>query len=99
MSEILQSLAIGSALLLPVVIFVIIASIAAVRRGEAALHGLEHAHETGPAGTEAAAVKKARFKLLPERDPTVLEIILLAAVLFGLTMGLLMSFSVLRQLV
>jgi hypothetical protein len=98
MSEILRSLAISSGILFPVVVLVIIASIAAVKRGEAAAHGLEPAPESGPVEKESGPGRAARRRFLPERDPNVLEILLLAVVLFTLTMGVFLGFSLLQQL-
>ena len=98
MNEILRSLAISSGVLLPVVILAIIASIAAVRRGEAAAHGVELAHEGGHAEVDVAPSKSALARFIPERDPYVIEILVLAVVLFSLTMGLLLGFSILQQL-
>ncbi len=97
MSEILKAMAISGSILLPVVVLVIVVSIFAVRRGEAAMGG----HDPGlPSGSSSGAAAAAAGKAAPvqTRDATVLEILVLGVVLFTLTMGLLIGISVIQHL-
>ena len=101
MSEILQALAIGAGILFPVMIVVLAASIASVRRGEGGSHHGHHESESGESASgpvaETAGVNiLARF--LPQRDPTVLEILVLGTVIFTVTMGLLFAYSMMGQM-
>ena len=91
--EILIALATATALLIPTLLLVLLASMAAANRGEIA-SGHGH-HETA---TEGAGEAKPGFSLGPARDPFVLEILLLGAVLFGLTMALLLGVSLMGQI-
>jgi hypothetical protein len=93
MISILIALAKSTAMILPVVVFLVIASIVAVRRGEAASHhGEPHAGPvTGSVSTEAAAA-------LPPRELSVIEILLLAAALFGAAMGALLGVSLMGHM-
>jgi hypothetical protein len=89
--EILIALATATALLIPTLLLVLLASMAAANRGEIA----SGHHETA---TEGAGEAKPGFSLGPARDPFVLEILLLGAVLFGLTMALLLGVSLMGQI-
>jgi hypothetical protein len=93
--EILIALATSTGLMLPVIIIAILASIAAAKRGEASSgHPAHPGAETSAEGARA----RAGFSLGPARDPFVLEILILGAVLFGLTMALLLNISFLGQM-
>lgn len=78
--------------MLPVVIIVTLASITAHNRGETAGH-----HEKAAEGGEAAAGGLG-FAFGPDRDPLVLEILGLGALLFGIAMALLLGVSVLNRM-
>ena len=96
MSAIFQALATGAAFLVPVVIVMILASIAAVNRAEAEARPHGAGHEGAPDGG-AAAEARSRLPFLPDREPSVLEILILGVVLFTLVMGGLLVFSMLGQ--
>jgi len=100
MTEILSALATSAAVMLPVIIFALFATMAAVRRAEAEAHhppgfGTAHAHaaEATAAGSAAAAAAAA-----PPRDLSVLEIILLAVALFTLAMLAMLGVSLLGHM-
>jgi cytochrome b6-f complex iron-sulfur subunit len=69
MPPVVQAMAIAAAVLLPVVIFIVVISIAMVKRGEDAMGG-GHAHDAAPATPAAPAGKAAPGKpgaLVPRR--------------------------------
>ena len=99
MSEILRGMAIAGGILLPVVVLLVIVSMTAVRRGEAAMRGETpgaepHAAVAAPAASE---VKKPAAAAGPEAVP-VMEILVFGFVLFGVTVLLLVGVSVLSHL-
>ena len=97
-SAIFQAVAMSAGLLFPVVILSLLATIAAVRRGEAgAHHGGEVASDPAHAA-EAETSTGPKLPFMPGRDPTVLEILILGAVVFTITMGLFLGYSVLSQM-
>ncbi len=96
MSEILQALGLGAGLLFPVLILATLASIAAVNRAD--VHAGESVHDHAPAGADNDASPRARLPFLPDRDPTVLEILVLGVVLFTAVMGGLLGLSLIGQL-
>ena len=96
MSEIIQALGLGAGFLLPVLIVALIATIAAVNRGD--VHAGEPVHDHSPAGADTDASPRARLPFLPDRDPTVLEILVLGVILFTAVMGGLLGMSLLGQL-
>jgi hypothetical protein len=83
--------------LLPVTILVVLVSIAAANRGDAAAHAGELSHE-GAHTAEAEAAPSGKLPFLPGREPSVLEILILGAVLFTLVMGGLLGFSIFGQM-
>lgn len=95
MIAILQALGTGAGLLAPVLILVVLACIAAARRGEAGVHVGGIAHDTSAAGSGAVP---HRLPFVPDREPTVLEILILGVVLFTLVMGGLLGLSLLGQM-
>jgi hypothetical protein len=99
MSAILLAIAKSAGLLLPVVILTIFASMASVRRAEALAHhgGAEAASDPAHDG-EAETPTGPKLPFMPDRDPTVLEILILGAVLFSITMGLFLGYSVMSQM-
>ena len=98
-SAILQALAKSALLLLPVVILTVIISLAAVRRGDAGTHHQEgEASDPAHAGAEAEPVTGPKLAFMPDREPTVLEILILGGVLFSITMGLFLGYSVWSQM-
>ena len=103
MTEILTALAIAAGLLSPVVIIVILASIVAVNRGEGAAHHGHHeaasdASASEPVAEPAGDGGNLLSRLLPQRDPSVLEILILGTVIFTVTMGLFFAYSVISRL-
>src|SRR5213075_141288 len=62
MPPVVQALAIAAALLLPVVIFIVVISIAMVKRGEISMHGEEaHAAPVAEKGKAGAMVPRRAF--------------------------------------
>ncbi len=96
MSEILQALGLGAGFLLPVLVLATLASIVTVNRGD--VHAGEPVHDHSPAGADTDASPRARLRFLPDRDPTVLEILVLGVILFTAVMGGLLGLSLLGQL-
>ena len=99
MGAILLAIAKSAGLLLPVIVLTVIVSLAAVRRGEAGAHNGEGvASDPAHAGADAEPATGPKLSFMPNRDPTVLEILILAGVLFTITMGLFLGYSVLSQM-
>jgi hypothetical protein len=99
MSAILLAIAKSAGMMLPIIILVIIASIVSVRRGEAlAHHDGEEASDSAVDGDAAVASEGLKLPFMPDRDPTVLEILIIGTVLFGITMGLFLGYSVVGQM-
>jgi hypothetical protein len=94
MTEILMALVKAAVLLLPVVLFALAATIVAVRRGEADLgHGMLHGVAAGEGHPAAADPAPA-----PPRELSVIEILILAAALFGVAMLALLGVSVMNNM-
>jgi hypothetical protein len=91
LNAILQALATAAGLMVPVFIIVTLASMAAHNRGEAGAHH-DAAAESGSTSGGLG------FALGPNRDPLVLEILGLGALLFAIAMGLLLGVSMLSRL-
>ena len=106
MSEVLRGMGISAGILLPVVVLFVVISMAAVRRGEAAMRGEAHGglHEPVPAyipgstGAAVAAAKAAKPAVVTTEDVSVIEILLFGLLLFGLTIFALLGLSILRHL-
>jgi hypothetical protein len=82
----------SAGLMIPVLVIVTLASITAHNRGETAGH-----HDTATEGGEAGPGGLG-FAFGPERDPLVLEILGLGALLFGIAMALLLGISMLSRM-
>lgn len=78
--------------MVPVLIIVTLASMAAQNRGERGAH-----HEAATEGAEPGA-SGIGFAIGPNRDPLVLEILGLGALLFALAMALLLGVSMLSRM-
>ena len=107
MSEALRGLGIAAGILLPVVVLIVIVSMAAVRRGEAMMRGDIHEHSPNlvpayvpaAAGTAAAtAPKTAKPGTVVTDEISVLEILGFGTLLFVVTVLLLLGVSILRHL-
>ena len=98
MIEILRALATAAGLLLPIVILTVIVSRLVVNRGEAAMHPGELAPDVVSSVDEPEATKTKKAGLMPGRDPSVLEILILSLVVFMLMMGVFLGYSVLGQM-
>ena len=108
MSEILKAMGAAAAILFPVVILVIIITIAAVKRGEAAMRGGEHgrAHDS-PAGaihavptaaTGAPAAPAPKKPAAAAREEiSVIQVLLFGIIMFTVVMGLLLGVSILQH--
>ena len=69
MADVLHAMGIAGAILLPVVLLILIASITAVKRGEASMgHGAAHHAEPAAAAPAAAGKAAAGGKLIPRRS-------------------------------
>ena len=69
MADVLQAMGIAGAILLPVVLLILIASITAVKRGEASMgHGAAHHAEAVAAAPAVAGKPAAGGKLIPRRS-------------------------------
>jgi hypothetical protein len=88
----LQAIATSGALMLGVLVVVTIASMAAHNRGETSGH-----HDATAASGDAPG-DGLGFAFGPQRDPLVLEILGLGALLFAIAMGLLLGVSMLAQM-
>ena len=99
MNDILRALAIAAGIFTPVIAFLVIISITAVKRGEASMHGASHGvpedslHVQGGA---AAALAKAATPVIEEIS--VLHILAFAIVLFTLTVLLLFGVSLIQHM-
>ncbi len=92
MNAILQALATSAALMVPVFIIVTLAGMAAHNRGDAGAH-----HDAAAEGGKSTS-SGFGFALGPDRDPLVLEILGLGALLFVIAMGLLLGISMLGRM-
>ena len=101
-------MAISAGILLPVVVLIVIVSMAAVRRGEAMMRGEIHgaspelvpAYVPAAAGTAAAAAPKTAKPAtsVTTEDVSVIEILGFGTLLFVLTVLALFGISILRHL-
>lgn len=108
MSEALRGLGIAAGILFPVVVLIVIVSMAAVRRGEATMRGGGHGHSPdlvpayvpATAGTApAAAAKPAKpGTVATGEEVSVIEILGFGTLLFVVTVLLLLGVSILRHL-
>ena len=107
MSEALRGMGIAAGILLPVVVLIVIVSMAAVRRGEAMMRGDAHgaAHDLVPAyvpagaGTATAAAPTAKPATVVTTDQiSVIEILGFGTLLFVLTVLLLFAISIFAHL-
>jgi len=101
MNDILRALATSAAILLPVVILIVIVSIAAVKRGEASIAGHGHGHDEAvpehvTTSAPATAVKAA--KAPPADEINVGQILLYGVGLFTLTILALLGLSLIQHL-
>jgi len=107
-SEVLRGIGISAGILLPVVVLIVIVSMAAVRRGEAGMRGELHgaSQELTPAYVPAAAGSATATAAKPAKPATavtteevsVIEILGLGLLLFVLTVLALLGISILRHL-
>ena len=105
MTEILKAMATSAAILFPVVILVVIVSIATVKRGEISMGGDAHAHAHGHAGiavdasgagAAAAAAKKPAAVVV--ENPGVLEILGLGTAIFVVAILILLAASIVAHM-
>jgi hypothetical protein len=107
-SEALRGMGIAAGILLPVVVLIVIVSMATVRRGEAMMRGEVHGHSPdlvpayvpAAAGTAAAPATKAAKpgKVVATDEISVIEILGFGTLLFVITVLLLLGVSILRHL-
>ena len=105
MSDILRAIAISAGILLPVVVLIIIVSMAAVRRGEAsvrAAHGISepelHGQVHGAAAPAAKKPEKATAAMAATDEISVPNILLFGFILFTLAVLALFAVSILGHL-
>ena len=103
MADVLKAMSVSGGILLPIVIFIIIVSIATVNRGIEQMGGGHHdlapeghgAAAHGGAVAAAAPAKKAAVEVV--EDISVMQILLFGIVLFTAVMGLLLLVSVIQH--
>jgi hypothetical protein len=96
-TEILKAMATSATILLPIVILVIIVSIATVKRGEISMGVGVHAHPGAEAaGVVAAAAKKSAPVVLV--NPGVLEILGLGTAIFVVAVLILLGISIVSHM-
>jgi len=105
MPDLVRALAISTGILLPVVILILFVSIAAVRRGEASMHGALHGvpevvlHETKPAAAAPAGAKAGAKAAAPVSDEiSVINILVMGTGPFVVTILLLLGLSLIQHL-
>lgn len=107
MNDLVRALAISAGILLPIVILIIVVSIATVRRGEISMglvghHGhdeLAHAHGTAAPAATAAAKAPAKGAAGPAVDEISVPMILIGGViLFTVTVLLLFGLSLIQHM-
>jgi hypothetical protein len=107
-SEVLRGMGIAAGILIPVVVLIVIVSMATVRRGEIEMRGGVHgSHELvpayipGSAGTAtvaAPAAKAVKPATVAKEEISVIEILGFGTLLFVLSVLLLFGISILRHL-
>jgi hypothetical protein len=100
MNDALRALAISAGILFPVVVLIVIVSMAAVRRGEAGHLVLEPMPSSVPVaqGAAAAAATPAKVAVTQVEQVSVLEILLLGTGLFVLAVVLLFVLSLVSHM-
>src|ERR1051326_7063759 len=98
-TDILKAMATSAAILFPIVVLVVIVSIAAVRRGEIAMGGGTHAHAHAgvmveTAGAAAAPVAAKKTVAVVSETPSVLEILGLGTAIFVVAVLILLGISI-----
>jgi hypothetical protein len=106
-SEVLRGMGIAAGILFPVVVLIVIVSMAAVKRGEIEMRGGTHgsthelipAYIPGTAGTATApAAKAVKPVTVKTEEISVIEILGFGTLLFVLSVLLLLGISILRHL-
>ena len=107
MSEALRGMGIAAGILFPVVVLIVIVSMAAVKRGEIEMRGGAHgsthelvpAYIPGTAGTATApAAKAVKPVTITTEEISVIEILGFGTLLFVLSVLLLLVISIVRHL-
>ncbi len=97
MTEILKAMAMSASILLPVIILVVVISIAAVKRGEIAMGGAHgHGVAADASGTAALAAKKPGAVVV--ENPGVLEILGLGTAIFVVAVLILLAASIVAHM-
>lgn len=104
MVDILRAMSISGSILIPVVVLIIIVSIATVNRGAESMggghHGMElEGHASAVHGGAAAVAVPAKKAALGEvvEDISVMQVLLFGIILFTAVMGVLLLVSVLQH--
>ena len=101
MNDIFRALATSAAILFPVVVLIVIISIAAVKRGEASIGGHAHGHDevlTEHAAVSAPSTAAKSAKAAPADEINVGQILLYGVGLFTLTILALLGLSLIQHL-
>ena len=103
MFDVLRALSISAGILLSVVVFIVIISMAAVKRGEAAMHGEAHEATSEPHASSHGATAELKKPEKPSAavaadEISVANILVLGLVLFGLAVFVLFAVSLIGQL-
>lgn len=99
MNDVLRALAIAAGIFIPVIAFLVVISMTAVKRGEAAMHGASHDVPVDSLHIKEAAtgpVAKAAAPVIEEIS--VLHILAFGIVLFTLTVLLLFGVSLIQHM-
>jgi hypothetical protein len=97
MNDVVRALGISAAILSPVVVAIVLISIAVVRRGEAG-HGVEELPHAKAPVTPATPVKGAKASASAGDEISVPHIFLYGIALFVLTIGVLLLLSLVQHL-
>ena len=106
MIDVLKAMSTSGAILLPIVVLIVIVSIATVKRGETAMggghHGLStdgHAaiHAVGAAAAAAPATARKTAVAKPVEEISVMQVLLFGIVMFTAVMVLLLLVSVIQH--
>ena len=98
MADILQAMGIAGGFLMVVVVLLVVVSIAAVKRGEIAMHGVHDTKAWWNTGLSAASSGAAAAKPMTSADISVLQILGVGTALFVAAVLFLFGVSILGHL-
>ena len=107
MIDVLKAMGTSGAILLPIVVLIVLISIATVKRGEAAMGGHEHVltpngnaaalHAVGTVASPAPAVGKKPAVAEPVEEISVIQVLVFGIVMFTAVMVLLLIVSIIQH--